>query len=119
MASTSPTRIDTDVVESARHVAEIMNRSASQQISHWARIGREVEAAASTSPRAITNVLTGPGAYDDLGAEEQAVVRATWAEAISLRISELDLRRRFLAEGRSFAELDDDGHVVRRSPARA
>src|SRR5450631_2411776 len=115
MATTSPTRIDDDLFASAKAVGEIMSRSASQQVSHWARIGRELEAAASVSQRSVAGVLAGEQDYDRLTAEEQAVVRAEWSERIDARIGSLDLARSFAAEDRSFVELDDDGRVVRRS----
>ena len=57
MATTSPTRIDDDVFESARHFGATMSRSASQQVTHWARIGRELEAGASVSPREIAKAV--------------------------------------------------------------
>jgi len=115
MATTSPTRIDDDLFASAKAVGEVMSRSASQQVSHWARIGRELEAAASVSQRSVAGVLAGERSYDRLTAEEQAVVRAEWSERIDARIASLDLARSFAAEDRSFVELDDDGRVVRRS----
>ena len=115
MATTSPTRIDDDLFASAKAVGEVMSRSASQQVSHWARIGRELEAAASVSQRAVVAVLAGEQSYDRLTAEEQAVVRAEWSERIDARIAALDLARSLAAEDRSFVELDDDGRVVRRS----
>ena len=115
MATTSPTRIDDDLFASAKAVGEVMSRSASQQVSHWARIGRELEAAASVSQRSVAGVLAGERSYDRLTAEEQAVVRAEWSERIDARIAALDLARSLAAEDRSFVELDDDGRVVRRS----
>jgi len=114
MATTSPTRIDDDLFASAKAVGEVMSRSASQQVSHWARIGRELEAAASVSQRAIAGVLAGEQSYDRLTAEEQAVIRAEWSERIDARIGSLDLARSFAAEDQSFVELDDDGQVVHR-----
>ncbi len=115
MATTSPTRIDDDLFASAKAVGEVMSRSASQQVSHWARIGRELEAAASVSQRTVAAVLAGERSYDRLTAEEQAVVRAEWSERIDARIAALDLARSLAAEDRSFVELDDDGRVVRRA----
>lgn len=117
MATTSPTRIDDELYASAKVVGPMMSRSAAQQIAHWARIGREVEAADSISQRAIAEVLAGHRAYDALTAQEQAVVRAEWAERIEARRSVLDLAREFADEGRSYVELDDDGQVVHRRSA--
>jgi ParD-like antitoxin of type II bacterial toxin-antitoxin system len=112
MARTSPTRVDDDLFVSAQMVGSLMDRSAAQQITHWARIGREIEAASSVSYRAISDALASRRSYDDLTAEEQAVVRAEWAERMDARRQGLDLADRFRAEGRSYAELDEQGRVV-------
>lgn len=119
MATTSPTRIDDELYASAKAVGSVMSRSAAQQIAHWARIGREIEAADSTSHRAVAAVLASRQSYDELTPHEQAVVRAEWAERMDARRAELDLAREFSAEGRSYVELDEAAEVVRREPAAA
>jgi hypothetical protein len=116
MATTSPTRIDGDVFESARHLGAMMNPSASPQITHWARIGRELETSGRVALREIAKVLTGEGSYDQLGPEEQAVVRGEWSELVEARVERLDPARTFTAQGRAHVELDDAGAVVRRTP---
>jgi len=118
MATTSPTRIDDDLYASAKAVGALMSRSAAQQLAHWARIGRELEAAGSVSHRAIAEVLAGEQSYDHLGVEEQAVVRAEWAERLAVKIAGLDLSQTFAAERRAYIELDESGQVVRRTPGR-
>jgi len=117
MATTSPARIEDDLYASAKLVGEVLSRSASQQIAHWARIGREIQASASISHREIADVLAGRASYDALGAKEQAVVRAEWAERMAAYREKLDLSERFVAQGRTWVELDDDGQVVERTPA--
>jgi hypothetical protein len=112
MATTSPARIDDDLYTSAKLAGEVQSRSASQQVVHWARIGREIEASGSISPRRVADVLAGSRHYDQLGPEEQAVVRAEWSERMDERREALDLAARFTAAGRSWVELDDEGHVV-------
>jgi hypothetical protein len=119
MATTSPTRIDDDLYASAKLAGDVQSRSASQQIAHWARIGREIEASGSISHRHIAEVLANRRSYDGLDTEEQAVVRAVWAERMAAYRSELDLAQRFSVEGRTWVELDDDGHVVERRLASA
>lgn len=114
MATTSPARIDDDLYASAKLVGELESRSASQQVVHWARIGREIEASAHISGRRIAEVLAGGREYDDLGPEEQAVVRSEWAERIEFRRRDLNLADRFSAEGREWVELDAAGDVVTR-----
>lgn len=116
MATTSPTRIDDELYASAKAAGALMSRSASQQIAHWARIGRELEAAASVSPREIAQVLAGNADYDSLNAREQAVVRAEWAHRMTDRLAGLDFEAEFTEAGESFAELDEHGRAVRRRP---
>lgn len=117
MATTSPTRVDDELYASAKLVGGVMSRSAAQQIAHWARIGRELEASHAVSQRDIAGVLHGGHRYDQLTEHEQAIVRAEWAERITQRRENLDLAQEFAASGRSFVELDADGNVVRHPAA--
>lgn len=114
--STSPSiRVDGEIHASAKLVAPVMSRSAAQQISHWARIGRELESAQGVSASDIANVLVGRRSYDTLGDEEQAVVRAEWAERLVALRASVDLQDEFAAEGRtSWVGLDDQGNLVER-----
>jgi hypothetical protein len=114
MATTSPTRIDDELFASAKLVGPLMIRSAAQQIAHWARIGREIEGADGVSHRAIADVLAARRDYDGLTAQEQAVVRAEWAERMDIRRDRLDLAQEFADEGRSYVELDSHGAVFHR-----
>lgn len=111
-ATTSPTRIEDDLYASAKLAGDAQSRSAAQQIAHWARIGREIQASASVSHREIADVLAGRRSYDALDAKEQAVIRAEWAERMAAYREQLDLTNRFQDEGRAWVELDDDGHVI-------
>ena len=104
MGTTSPTRIDDELYASAKVVGSLMSRSAAQQIGHWARIGRELEAAESVSHRDIEAVLAGRREYDRLNAHEQAVVRAEWAERMDVRRHALDLAQEFADQDRSYVE---------------
>jgi hypothetical protein len=114
MATTSPARIDDDLYASAKLAGEVQSRSASQQVVHWARIGREIEASAGISHKDIAEVLAGSRSYDVLTEKEQAFVRAEWsAQMDSLRDS-LNFAKEFAATGRTWAELDDEGAVVER-----
>ena len=115
MGTTSPARIDDDVYAAAKLVGALMSRSASQQVAHWARIGRELEAAESVSHTRIAEVLAGAQSYDGLNDEEQAAVRAEWSERLTARRERLDLAAEFGAAGRTWVELDDDGNVVTRN----
>jgi hypothetical protein len=98
----------------AKLAGEVQSRSASQQVVHWARIGREVEASASISPKEIAAVLAGSRSYDALNAKEKAVVRAEWSTRMDTLRDALNLAEQFGAAGRTWVELDDDGKVVER-----
>ena len=114
MATTSPARIDDDLYASAKLAGEVQSRSASQQVVHWARIGREIEASSSISQREVAEVLAGSRSYDSLSPKEQAVVRAEWSIKIDERRAALSLAEEFAAQGRSWVELDESGAVVER-----
>ncbi|MGH9301567.1 MAG: TA system antitoxin ParD family protein [Acidimicrobiales bacterium] len=113
MTTTSPTRIEDELYASAKLAGEAQSRSASQQLAHWARIGREIQASAGISHREIAQVLAGRRSYDGLDPKEQAVVRAEWAERMATYRQELDLADQFSTAGRRWVELDGHGEVVR------
>ncbi len=114
-ASSSPVRIEAEIFEAAKLVGETMSRSAAQQLAHWARIGREIEASGTVSQRDIARVLSGRLSYDELDAESQALVRAEWAERIAERRRHVDLVTELGEHGRVWIEVDAEGKVVERS----
>lgn len=114
MATTSPTRIDDDLYAAAKAAGTTMSRSAAQQITHWARIGRELEAAESVSHREVAGVLAGGASYDSLNARQQAIVRAEWDERMTSLREGLDFEAEFTAEGGSWVEAESSGRTVER-----
>lgn len=109
--SSPPTRVSPGLYEDAKLAAEVLSRSTAQQIDHWARIGREIEASADISTSAVGEVLRGERSYDALDLpEEQAIVRATWLDRIEKLHRNLDMRK--VLGDRSYAELDESGNVV-------
>ncbi len=111
--STTPTRFDAALFESAQAAGARSHRSAAQQLAHWARLGRELEASAGLSQRDIDRVLAGQLSYDELGDPEQAALRTAWREGFDEDLAALDLRGRFAAEGRTrWSEADSDGAVT-------
>lgn len=109
-----PTRVDGDLFDAAKSVAAVNSRSAAQQINHWARIGREVEASGRISQRDVERVLAGDGSYDALSEREQAIVRANWDEQVADRIARLDLETEFTDAGEIWSEADAGGRVFKR-----
>ena len=119
MKTSTPIRIDSELYAAATNFAPVMSRSAAQQIVHWARIGRELEASSEVSIDDVAEVLRGAKTYDALSTEEQAIVRAYWEERMSSLLQSLRLDQEFAAEGRPYVELDESGAVVRRDPGAA
>lgn len=107
-----PTRVDGDLYEAAQQVGAAASRSAAQQISHWARIGRELEASPRVSARDIQRVLAGEARYDNLTEAEQARVRVEWDEQFSARVASLDLAAEFTERRRPWSEAGADGEAV-------
>ncbi len=114
MATSTPTRIDGELFAAAKSAGEVMSRSAAQQINHWARIGRELEASEAVTPSEIVRVLAGRGSYDDLSAREQAIVRAEWDERMAGLRAGLNFEDEFTAAGETWAEADAQGRTVER-----
>ncbi len=119
MATSMPIRIDEELYDSAKVVGAQMSRSATQQVAHWARIGRELESSRSISTRDVAAVLSGEVSYDTVDAREQAVVRAAWNEGIAERVASLDLQAEFTEAGGAYATLDEDGNAVIVNPEGA
>lgn len=120
MALSIPIRIDNDVYLSAKAAAEVMDRSAAQQVAHWARLGRELEEERGAAHRRIAAVLAGRAHYDDLDdSRDRAIVRAVWAEQTKQWREGLDLEAQFVSEGRPYVTAGDDGEPVVRRPVAA
>ncbi|WP_199720642.1 TA system antitoxin ParD family protein [Stagnimonas aquatica] len=111
-------RLDAELTAAARSTADSMSRSLSQQIAHWARIGRELERSPGVTVAAVKAVLDGGGGYDQLNVQEQALVRAGWNERIDETRKNLRLDKLLPAMGREVVELNASGQVVVRSPRK-
>lgn len=114
--ATIPTRVDQELFETARAAGQVHSRSAAQQLDHWARVGRELEASPAVTFDQVARVLAGDGSYDALGDRAQAVVRAGWDRRATERAAALNFEERLTAAGEPWAEADADGNVVVRQP---
>lgn len=112
MSGSTPIRVDGDLFDAAKSVGARQSRSATQQFSHWARIGRELEASPGTSQRDIERVLAGQLDYDELGERGQAIVRAIWDERITEGRQGLNFAAEFEQAGRSWTDADEHGDAV-------
>lgn len=115
--STMPTRIDHGLFEAARAAGALYSRSAAQQLAHWARLGRELEASPSVTQETIARVLAGQAPYDDLPDPAQAVVRVEWDDRVAATLAELDFTQELHAAGTPWPEADEHGDLVMRDAA--
>lgn len=117
--SSTPVRLDAEITAAARKAAGRMSRSVAEQISHWARIGRELERSPEVSLKEIEEVLAGVAGYDSLTSKQQALVRSIWTVRMTTLRNELRLDKILRAAGHRYAELDADGKPVIREARRA
>jgi hypothetical protein len=121
MGSTAatPTRVNKDVYAAAKAAASLTGRSVAEQLSHWAKIGSEVEAIALLElrqrRRTAQDLLAGRD-YDSLPADEQALVRTAWDAEMDHRLASSNLAADRHAAGQPVITLDEDGNVVRHMP---
>jgi hypothetical protein len=108
----TPTRVASDVAANASSVAPAENRSVAEQISHWARIGMQVERAGSVANRRIIDAAEGRVPFAALSADERTAAHAL----VDARIAELAASQSFgaatRAAGAATVSIDDDGTLV-------
>lgn len=116
MTASAPTRVTADIAATAASVAPAENRTVSEQINYWARIGMQVERATSVATRRVLAVAAGDDQFATLTEDERTFAHAT----IDARIAERAARERFGPAARKAGEitvsLDDDGRLVEIAP---
>ena len=117
LVSTTPIRVDQGLFEAARAAGALFSRSAAQQLAHWARLGREMEASPTVTQDAIARVLAGQASYDELPDPAQAMVRVAWDDRVAATLAGLDFSGDLHAAGKPWAEADEAGDLVMRDPA--
>ena len=112
----TPTRVVGDVAATAASVAPTENRTVTEQINYWARIGMQVDRATSVAKRRVLAVIVGEAQFSTLGQDERTVAHAT----IDARIAERAAKERFGPAARKAGQvtvsLDDDGNLVEIAP---
>ena|SRR5680860_1341593 len=107
-----PTRVTADVAAIAAAVAETENRTMTEQISHWVRLGRQVERATSTEGRRLRSVIAGEDQFSSLSREERVVAHASIDAAMAERIESLAFGAEARRSGRVTVSLDEDGALI-------
>lgn len=114
--ASTPTRIAADVATNAASIARTENRTAAEQINHWARVGMQIERSMTVDTRRLLAVVEGDAQFSTLTADERTVAHAT----IDARIAERVARERFglvaRKAGRVTVSIEDDGTLVEIAP---
>lgn len=117
--TSTPTRVTADIAASAAAVAPGENRSFSEQVNHWARIGMQVERSQSLANRRVLAVAAGEQQFAALDATERVAAHALVDASIAERAAKERFGPAARAAGQTTVSIDDDGHLVEISPGGA
>lgn len=87
-------KLSDELVESARHESKIYSRSMTQQIEHWARIGRAAERTEAFSNDRIRTALQAELDFDELNTEEKLAYLSELERSIHMPNGDRDLAKR-------------------------
>ncbi|NLU84740.1 hypothetical protein [Rhodococcus sp. HNM0569] len=110
------TRFSSDLVDAAASEGERENRSARQQLEHWARVGREVSSQQQVARRRVEAALAGRLPLRELSAEEGVVFNAEVAAGLDESLATGNHVADRAARGLASVVLDEQGRVVKHLP---
>ncbi|MDG3010703.1 hypothetical protein G4X40_11145 [Rhodococcus sp. D2-41] len=110
------TRFSSDLVDAAATEGERENRSARQQLEHWARVGREVSSQRKVPRRRVEAALAGRLPLRELSDEEGVVFNAEIAAKLEESLATGNHAADRAAQGRATISLDEKGRVVKHLP---
>lgn len=110
------TRLSASLVADASRAGVAEQRSARQQLEHWARVGRSVSQRTVASRRRVEAALSGELASAALSAEEGVVYDAEIDALLAERLSGDDHVARRTSEGHASVALDETGRLVEYRP---
>lgn len=111
-----PTRVSSDLFDSAVIEGAKENRSAEQQLEHWARVGRAVCDRNTALRRRVEAVLAGALPVERLSHEEGIVLDAEVEARLEERLQTTDLGAVLAARGLTTVALDDQGELTEYLP---
>lgn len=111
-----PTRVPSDLLDSAVVEGAKENRSAKQQLEHWARVGRSVCAHQTASRRRVEAVLAGRLPVEDLSDEEAIVFDSEVQARLEERLRTTNLGAILAARGVTTVALNAQGELTEYRP---
>ena len=116
MAADRPTRIASDLLDSATVEGARQSRSAKQQLDHWARVGRAVCAQQSAARMRVDAAFAGTLPLSQLSSEEAVVFNADVQARVEESLRTVDLGAVLNARGLTTVSLDENGELVEHRP---
>ena len=116
MADDRMTRFEAGLFEAAIDEGRRENRSARQQLEHWARLGRELSAHETGARRRIAAAVRGETPLSALTTEERFVANVELDVAIRERAAAASFGRALLKAGVTAVALDDNGVLMEFGP---
>jgi hypothetical protein len=111
-----PTRVTSDLFDSAVVEGARESRSARQQLEHWARVGRSVCALQTASRRRVQAALTGNLAVEQLSDEEGIVFESEVESRLEERLRTTSLGEVLSARGVTTVALNEQGELIEYRP---
>jgi ParD-like antitoxin of type II bacterial toxin-antitoxin system len=115
-AASRPTRVPSDLLKSALVEGAKENRSAKQQLEHWARVGRAVCARQTASRRRVEAALAGELLVEQLSEEEGVVFDSEVQTRLEERLRATDLGAVLAARGITTVALNEQGELTEYRP---
>lgn len=118
MAATAdrPTRVPSDLFDSAIVEGAKENRSAKQQLKHWARVGRSVCARQTASRRRVQAALAGTLPVEHLSEEEGIVFDSEVQARLDNHLRTTNLGAVLAARGITTVALNEQGELTEYRP---
>lgn len=114
--ASTPTRVAADVAATAASVAPTENRTVTEQINYWARLGMQVERSTSVASRRVLAVVTGDAQFSTLTPEERTVAHATIDALMAERAAEQRFGPAARKAGQVTVSIDDDDNLIEIAP---
>lgn len=113
---TTAIKITDDIADAARLESAAMNRSMTEQLEYWARIGRALERLPGVSMDKIREVLNAGREFDALNADERAVALGALESLTFNPKGDRTLQKEKSKVGVAYTVLNDAGQVVEVQP---
>jgi hypothetical protein len=115
-AADHPTRVASDLFDSAVVEGARENRSARQQLEHWARVGRSVSAPHTASRRRVEAALAGVLPVEQLSDDEGIVFASEVESQLEERLRTTNLGEVLAARGVTTVALNEQGELTEYRP---